>query len=97
MAAWAYGLAGRRADVDRMRAEIARHPDTQRGYDIAMAALASGRLEEAVAGLARSLERHELLYMEPSPSCTPLLEPLRGLKSYKELMAKYQMRICGAP
>jgi eukaryotic-like serine/threonine-protein kinase len=94
MAAWAYGLAGRRADVDRMRAEIARHPDTQRGYDIAMAALASGRLEDAVAGLARSLERHELVYMEPSPSCSPVLEPLRRLASYRRLMERYRMRIC---
>jgi hypothetical protein len=33
--------------------------------------------------------------MEPSPSCSPMLEPLRGLESYKELMDKYRMRICG--
>ena len=60
-----------------------------------MAALASGRLEDAVAGLARSLERHELIYLDPSPSCSPVLEPLRRLESYKALMAKYRMRICG--
>jgi hypothetical protein len=41
------------------------------------------------------LERHELLYMEPGPSCSLVLEPLRRLQSYKELMGKYGMRICG--
>ena len=94
LAAWAYGIAGRRKDVERLRAEIARDPEAQRGYDIAMAALASGRPEEAVAGIARSLERHELLYLDPSPSCSPVLEPLQKLRSFQDLLAKYGMRRC---
>jgi hypothetical protein len=49
-----------------------------------------------VAGLAQSLERHELLYLDPSPSCSPMLEPLRRLESYRKLMDKYRMRICGS-
>jgi serine/threonine-protein kinase len=95
MAAWAYGLAGRRADVERMRAEIARQPGGPVGYDAAMAAMALGDLEGAVAGLARSLARHELLGMEASPGCTPVLDPLRGLRSYRELMSRYGIRVCG--
>ena len=59
-----------------------------------MAAMALGDLEGAVAGLARSLERHELLGMEASPGCTPVLDPLRGLRSYGDLMARYGIRVC---
>ncbi|HEX6107249.1 MAG TPA: protein kinase [Gemmatimonadales bacterium] len=95
IAAWAYGLAGRRADVLRLRAEIARQPIGHRSYDEAMAALALGDLEGAVAGLARSLERHELFAVETSPGCSPVLDPLRELGGYRELMARYGMRICG--
>jgi serine/threonine-protein kinase len=94
IAAWAYGIAGRRADVERMRAEIARQPGGEVGYDVAMAAMALGDLEGAVAGLARSLERHELLGMEASPGCTPVLDPLRKLGSYRELMSRYGIRVC---
>jgi hypothetical protein len=97
MAAWAYGLAGRRADVEGVRAEIAREPGGGVGYDLAMAAMALGDLEGAVAGLAKSLERHELLGMEASPGCTPVLDPLRGLRSYRELMRRYGIRICELP
>lgn len=53
--------------------------------------MASGDLEGAVKGLARSLERHELLGMEASPGCTPVLDPLRQLSSYRELMERYGM------
>ena len=94
MAAWAYGVAGRKRDVERLRAEIAKSPDSQRGYDIAMAALAGGRLEEAVAGIGRSMEHHELVYLDPSPSCSPLLEPLLGLQSFQDLLAKYGIGKC---
>ncbi len=95
MAAWAYGLAGRRGEVERMRAEIARHPGHQGSYDEAMAAMAVGDLEGAVAGLARGLARHELFGTESNPGCAPVLEPLRKLRSYRELMAKYGIGICG--
>jgi hypothetical protein len=77
-----------------MRAEIARNPGTQGSYEMLMTAMASGHLEAAAAGLARSLERHELLLAEPSPACTPVLEPLREIESYKKLMDRYRMRIC---
>ena len=94
MAAWAYGLAGRRADVERIRAEIAREPGGGVGYDAAMAAMALGDLEGAVEGLARSLGRHELLGMEASPGCSPVLDPLRKLSSYRKLMERYGIRVC---
>jgi serine/threonine-protein kinase len=94
LAAWAYGLAGRRADVERMRAEISRQPGGPDGYDAAMAAMALGDLEGAVAGLGRSLERHQLLGIDASPGCTPVFDPLRGLRSYGELMSRYGIRAC---
>jgi hypothetical protein len=59
-----------------------------------VAALASGQLEEAVTGIARSLEHHELMYLDPSPSCSPVLEPLLGLKSYRDLLAKHGIGRC---
>ena len=71
-------LAGRRADVERMRAEIARQPEPADSYDEAMAAMALGDLGRAVQGIARSLERHELLGGEQNPGCTPVLDPLRS-------------------
>ena len=94
LAAWAYGIAGRRADVERMRAEIARQPGAPDGYDEAMAAMALGDLEKAVQGLARSLERHELLGREQNPGCTPVFDPLRKLRSYRELMTRYGIHVC---
>jgi hypothetical protein len=48
-----------------------------------------------VTWLARSIERHELFTTEPSPSCAPVFDPLRKLRSYRELMARYRLRICG--
>jgi serine/threonine-protein kinase len=95
MAAWAYGIAGRRADLERLRDEIARDPGAQGSYDAAMAAMALGDLEQAVAGLGESLERHQLLGPEPSPGCSPLLDPLHRLRSYQELMRRYGLGICG--
>jgi serine/threonine-protein kinase len=95
LAVWAYSLAGRRGEVERMRSEIARHPSQQSSYDATMAAMAVGDLEGAVVGLARGLARHELLGVEASPGCSPVLDPLRGLRSYRELMRRYGIRICG--
>ena len=97
LAAWAYGLAGRRKDVERMRNEIMRQPGGPVGYDQAMADLALGDLEGAVRGLARSLERHELLGMEANPGCTPVFDRLRALPSYRKLMKEYGIRVCEAP
>jgi eukaryotic-like serine/threonine-protein kinase len=97
MAVWAYSLAGRRREVERMRSEISRHPSQQSSYDALMAAMAVGDLEGAVAGLARGLARHELLGVEASPGCTPVLDPLRGLRSYRELMRRYGIRVCEGP
>ncbi|HEU4952991.1 MAG TPA: protein kinase [Gemmatimonadales bacterium] len=94
VAAWAYGIAGRRADAERMRAEIAREPGGPSPYDEAMAALALGDLEGTVRGLARSLERHELLGLDPSPACTPVFDPLSRLDSFRSLMARYAIRVC---
>jgi serine/threonine-protein kinase len=96
MAAWAYGVAGRRADVQRMQAEIERQPGGGEGYDLAMVAMALGDLERAVKELGRSLENHELLGREQNPGCTPVLDPLRRLRSYRELMERYGIRICEA-
>jgi serine/threonine-protein kinase len=96
MAAWAYGIAGRRADVLRMRAEIASQPGGGDSYDRAMVAMALGDLEESVKELGRSLERHDLLGREQNPGCTPLLDPVRGLRSYGELMRRYGIRVCEA-
>ena len=94
IAAWAYGKAGRKAEVQRIRAEIARQPGGGVGYDIAMADMALGDLEGAVKGLAKSMELHELLGMEANPGCTPVLDPIRKLRSYRELMARYGIRVC---
>jgi hypothetical protein len=94
MAVWAYGLAGRRREAERMRSEIARHPSQQSSYDALMSAMAVGNLEGAVAALARGLARHELLGVEASPGCSPVLDPLRGLRSYRELMRRYGIRVC---
>lgn len=94
MAAWAYALAGRRADAERMRAEIERDPGDQGDYDAAMAALALGDREGAVAALARSLDRHELFGVEANPGCTPMFDSLRGLPSFRALMNRHGIRIC---
>jgi eukaryotic-like serine/threonine-protein kinase len=96
MAAWAYGLAGRRADLERMRAAIARDPGKQGSYDAAMAAMALGELEDAVRWLGRSLERHDLFGIDANPGCTPVLDPLRKLRSYRELMRRYGIQVCAA-
>jgi hypothetical protein len=61
-----------------------------------MAAMALGDLEGAVAGLARSLERHQLLGIDASPGCTPVFDPLRKLGSYRGLMKRYGIRACEA-
>jgi tetratricopeptide (TPR) repeat protein len=94
VAAWAYSIAGRRVDAERVRAEIAREPGRPSPYDEAMAALALGDREGAVTGLARSLERHELLGLDPSPGCTPVFDPLHRLSTFRRLMARYDIRVC---
>lgn len=94
LAAWAYGLAGRRADLERMRAEIERERGGPDGYDAGMAAMARGDLEGAVKGLERSMADHKLLGIEAAPGCTPVFDPLRKLRSYRELMRRYEIRIC---
>jgi hypothetical protein len=77
-----------------MRREIAGAPGRPLGYDEGMAAMALGDLEGAVRGLSRSLERHELLGLEASPGCTPLLEPLHQLRSFRTLLARYGLGVC---
>jgi TolB-like protein/Tfp pilus assembly protein PilF len=94
LAAWLYALAGRRADAKRLQAESARELGAMGSYEEAMAALGLGEHERAVAALGRSLERHELLAIEASPSCNPIFDPLHRLQSYRELMRRYGMRIC---
>jgi TolB-like protein len=94
LAAWLYGLAGRRKEVERMRAEIARDLGPLGSYDNAMAALGLGDRAGAVAGLARSMERHELFSLEASPGCNPVFDPLHELRSYHELMRRYGIRVC---
>jgi eukaryotic-like serine/threonine-protein kinase len=94
LAAWLYGIAGRRADAERLRVESARELGAMGSYEEAMAALGLGQRERSVAALARSLERHELLAIEASPACNPIFEPLHRLRSYQELMRRYGMRIC---
>ena len=56
--------------------------------------MALGDLDGAVKGLAQSLERHQPLGMEASPGCTPVFDPLRKLRSYRELMTRYGIRVC---
>jgi serine/threonine protein kinase len=58
-------------------------------------AMSGERFRQEIRFAARLRERHELLLVEPSPPCSPMLEPLRRLENYKELMDKYRMRICG--
>jgi hypothetical protein len=62
-----------------------------------MAAMARGDLDGAVRGLARSLERHELLGMEANPACSPILDPLRKLRSLGELLKRYGIGTCQRP
>jgi len=80
-----------------MRREIAREPGGRVGYDEGMAAMALGDLEGAVRGLARSLKRHELLGIEASPACTPVLDPLHELRSFRELLKRYGIGTCQRP
>jgi hypothetical protein len=94
LAAWAYGVAGRRADVQQVRAEIAGAPGGPAHYDKAMVAMALGDREGAVKELAQSLERHELLGLEPSPGCTPVFDPVHRLRSFRRLMARYGITVC---
>jgi serine/threonine-protein kinase len=94
LAAWAYGVAGRRADVQQVRAEIAGAPGGPAHYDKAMVAMALGDREGAVKDLAQSLERHELLGLEPSPGCTPVFDPVHRLRSFRRLMARYGITVC---
>ena len=69
-------------------AEIACPPGGNDNYDRAMVAMALGDLEESVKELGLSLERHDLLGREQYPGCTPLLDPARGLRSYRELSSE---------
>jgi eukaryotic-like serine/threonine-protein kinase len=94
VAAWTYGRAGRLADVRRIGTEVASQPGGGGAYDRAMVALVLGDLEGAVKQLALSLERHELLGLEQNPGCTPVLDPLRRLVSYRRLMRRYGVRVC---
>lgn len=59
-----------------------------------MTALALGDREAGVRALARSLERHELLGVDPSPGCSPVFDPLCRLESFPRLMARYDIRLC---
>ena len=92
-----------RADLDRIwpyipgrhRAEIAREPGGPSPYDEAMVALALGDRQGAVRALGRSLERHELLGLDPGPGCSPVFDPLYPLDSFRRLLARYDIRVCG--
>jgi hypothetical protein len=64
-----------------VRAEIAREPGGPSPYDEGMAAL-------------RSLERHELLGLDPRPGRSPVFDPRYRLESLRRLMARYDIRPC---
>jgi hypothetical protein len=54
-----------------------------------------GDHEAAVAGLVRSFAHHEILSDEPSPGCSPVLDPLQPLASYRALLSRYGITPCG--
>jgi hypothetical protein len=60
-----------------------------------MAALALGDRAGAVARLACSMQRHELLGIDPSPGCNPVFQPRHAERSYRELMRRYGIKVCG--
>jgi len=84
------------AHEQRLRAESACEVGPLGSYDDAMAALGLGDRAGAVAGLKRSMERHELFGIEASPGCNPVFDPLHELRSFQELMRRYGIKMCEA-
>ena len=95
LAAWAYAAAGRDSDAEQMRARIAADPRAT-GYEQALAGLAVGDHDGAVAGLARGFASHEILNDEETPGCSPVFDPLHQLASFRALMLRYGIWPCGS-
>ena len=96
---FAYAALGRWSDADRLRARIAQHRDSLvSGLDGIFAAMAYGDHVTAVDLLAKGFEAQG---MNPSwfgsPSCDPVLAPLRSEPAYVALMSRYGMKICATP
>lgn len=93
----AYAGAGRWAEADRMRAEIARpEADGASHYDGALSAIVYGDLDAATAALEQSLISGDLFVVVFSPGCDPQLDPLKREARFVALMQRYGMRICPA-
>ena len=96
---FAYAALGRWSDADALRARLAHRSDSLvSGLDGIFAAMAYGDHATAVDLLARGFKTQG---MNPSwfasPSCDPVLAPLRTVPAYVALMKQYGLKICTTP
>ena len=95
--AYAYGAAGRWADVDRLGSELAaRGPDRAVHAERAAIAVVNGNRDDAVRELERSVERHDLIGVSVFPGCDPLWSPLRDDPRFRTLLSRLGIAPCQA-
>ena len=63
---------------------------------MAIAAVAVGDLPIALAAVKRTIERREPIVTEYSLSCDPLLDPLKSLPEFGQMLTRIGMRVCPA-
>ncbi len=91
-----YRLLGRQRDADTTYASLTQTHGSAPpvGRDMAIAAIAVGDLETALAAVRGSIERREPIVTEYSLPCDPLLDPLKARPEFTRMLTAVGMRVC---
>jgi serine/threonine-protein kinase len=94
-AIWVYLAAGRRADADRLLAEMRHAPSgTVPSLDMAHAWLAFGATDSAMAYVTRSVQRHDAEPVWSGLACDPTYDALKADTRFVTLLGPTGMHIC---
>jgi eukaryotic-like serine/threonine-protein kinase len=94
-AIWVYLAAGRRADADRLLAEMRHAPSgTVPSLDMAHAWLAFGATDSALAYVTRSVQRHDAEPVWSGLACDPTYDALKLDTRFVALLRPTGMHIC---
>jgi predicted Zn-dependent protease len=94
-AIWVYLAVGRRADADRLMAEMRHAPSgTVPSLDMAHAWLAFGQTDSALAYVTKSVQRHEAEPVWNGLACDPTYDALKLDTRFVALLKPTGMHIC---
>ncbi|HEU4699112.1 MAG TPA: protein kinase [Gemmatimonadales bacterium] len=91
---WRYALAGRWAEAGRERAEVARSRAGARDFDLAVASLALGDRETALAALERAARQRAFYVTAIALGCDPTFGPLKPEPRFRAVLARLGQGLC---